>query len=103
MPIDTELNAPAPRAAPKTHHLDRRAAELIEAGAGNGDDLLSTTELCEWLGVSIQWAEIARHKGVGPKYIALSKRRIRYRRSAVLAWLEERTRNSTREPADAPA
>jgi len=83
------------------HHLDRRAHELIEDGAGDGDDLLTTTELCEWLAVSTQWAEIARHKSLGPKWISLSTRRIRYRRSDVLAWLESRTRQSTRDAADA--
>jgi predicted DNA-binding transcriptional regulator AlpA len=78
------------------YHLDRRAAELIEDGAGDPDDLINTTELCEWLGVSSQWAEIGRHRGYGPRWIALSTRRIRYRRSDVLAWLESRTRQSTR-------
>jgi predicted DNA-binding transcriptional regulator AlpA len=86
---------------PNRHHLDRRAHELIVDGAGEPNDLITTTELCEWLGVSIQWAEIARHKSLGPKWISLSTRRIRYRRSDVLAWLAERTRQSTREPADA--
>jgi predicted DNA-binding transcriptional regulator AlpA len=92
------LNAEAPE---RRFHLDRRAHELIEDGAGDSDDLLTTTELCEWLGVSSQWAEIARHKGFGPRHIALSTRRIRYRRSDVLAWLQSRTRQSTREAPDA--
>ena len=37
---------------PKSHHLDRRAADLAERGAagGNPDDLLNTTEVAEWLG-----------------------------------------------------
>jgi len=38
---------------PKRHHLDRRAAELAEQGDGSLDDLLSTSEVSEWLGVSV--------------------------------------------------
>jgi predicted DNA-binding transcriptional regulator AlpA len=83
------------------HHLDRRAPELIEQGTGDADDLLTTSEVAEWLGVSVQWAEIARHKSLGPRWISLSTRRIRYRRSDVVAWLESRTRQSTREPTNA--
>jgi predicted DNA-binding transcriptional regulator AlpA len=98
---DTSIVALNAGHVPKQHHLDRRAARLIEQGAGGPDDLITTSELAEWLGVSTQWCEIARHKGVGPKWIACSTRRIRYRRSDVLAWLAERTRQSTREPVDA--
>ena len=87
---DTSPTLPAVR-----HHLDRRAHELIEDGAGDGDDLITSTELAEWFSVSIQWVEIARHKNLGPPWCALSARRIRYKRSAVLAWLEERTRCAT--------
>jgi hypothetical protein len=78
------------------HHLDKRAHELIADGAGDDDDLLTSTELAEWFGVSIQWVEIARHKGPGPPWVALSTRRIRYHRSAVLGWLTSRARRSTR-------
>jgi hypothetical protein len=82
---------------PIRHHLDRRAQELIEAGVGDGDDLLNTVELCEWLGVSVAWAEIGRVKGYGPPWIALSTRRIRYRRRDVLTFLEQRTHRATSE------
>jgi predicted DNA-binding transcriptional regulator AlpA len=97
----TALVALNATARERRFHLDRRAHELIEDGAGDPDALLTTSELCEWLGVSTQWAEIARHKGIGPRHISLSTRRIRYRRSDVLSWLAERTRQSTREPVDA--
>jgi len=90
MPTD-ENSSPERR-----HHLDRRAAELIEEGTGRPDDLLSTPELAKWFGVSTQWVEIARHRGIGPPWIALSPRRVRYRRSAVWSWLDGRVRTSTR-------
>ena len=83
--------------APQKHHLDRRADALAEAGAGNGDDLLTTEQVAEWLGVSRGWLEIGRGQGYGPKFVALSPRNIRYRRAAVRAWLRERTHACTRE------
>ena len=78
---------------PARHHLDRRAAELAAEGeaAGGADDLLTTSDVAEWLGLSTQWLEIGRGKNYGPRFIVLSTRQIRYRRADVLAWLSERT------------
>ena len=81
--------------APQTHHLDRRAHHLIETGDGSPDDLFSTRDLADWLGVSTQFLEIGRSKGFGPRHVVVSPRRIRYRRSDILAWLDERTRSCT--------
>jgi hypothetical protein len=80
---------------PMRHHLDRRAAELAEDGAGEPDDLLSTGAVAAWLGVSPQWLEIGRGKNYGPAFVKLSVRRVRYRRSDVLRWLADRTFAST--------
>ncbi len=77
--------------APQTHHLDRRAETLAAVGAGNPDDLLDTHALAEWLGVSAQWCETARRHGIGPRFLKITPRRIRYRRDDVLAWLKART------------
>ncbi|HUS96768.1 MAG TPA: hypothetical protein VMX97_08530 [Hyphomicrobiaceae bacterium] len=77
----------------KTHHLDRRAARLMEDTAeGHPDDLLTTAELAEWLGTSRQWLEIGRCKSgnYGPPFIRLGPKQIRYRRCDVVRWLEER-------------
>lgn len=77
--------------APKRHLIDRRAAQVISTtDAGDGDRLLSTRELAELLGMSEQWCETSRHRGVGPKFVRLSPRCIRYKKADVLAWLEER-------------
>ena len=84
---------------PKKYHLDKRAADLSLSGAGDPDDLLNTVELAEWFGLSTQWLEIGRHRGYGPKFLKLSSRRVRYRRSDVLAWLAERTHRATAEYA----
>ena len=82
---------------PDTLHLDRRANLLATIGAvGDDDDLLTTPQLAEWLAVSEQWCEIGRHKGYGPPYVKLAGR-VRYRRCAVRAWLNERAHRSTSE------
>lgn len=93
-------------------HLDRRADRLIVYGAAAGapDDLLETIAVAAWFGVSKQWLEIGRHRGYGPPFLRLSGR-IRYRRSAVIAWLDERSHHRTseyptrgpRRPRPAPA
>jgi len=87
------------------HHLDRRAADLAAEGiaAGGADDLLSTSEVAEWLGLSAAWLEIGRGKNYGPRFVVLSTRRIRYRRADVLAWLAERTYAHTRQYRNASA
>ena len=85
---------------PRTYHLDRRAREIIAVGeTGQPDDLLSTKQVCDWLGVSHQWAEIHRTQGGGPPFIRVSPTRIRYQRQSVLDWLAERTHASTAEYA----
>ncbi len=82
----------------RTYHLDRRAHDLIAQGdTGQPDDLLSTRQVCKWLRMSQQWAEIHRTKGGGPPFIRVSPTRIRYRRQSVLDWLAERTYASTAE------
>lgn len=83
------------------HHLDRRAGDLADASAGSPDELIDTKTLSRWLGVSQQWCEIARHRGYGPKFVRLGKRRVRYRRIDVLSWLETRRHSCTSEYAEA--
>jgi len=81
-----------------THHLDRRALDLIEAAnEGTDDDLMSTPRLAVLLGVSPGWLEIGRSRGWGPPFLKLSPRRVRYHRGTVKAWLQERAYRSTAE------
>ena len=83
---------------PKHLHLDRRAARLAAEGAdARPDDLLTTKAVAAWFGVSVSWLEIGRSKGYGPPFIRVAPRRIRYRRSSVLAWLAEREHRCTIE------
>jgi predicted DNA-binding transcriptional regulator AlpA len=83
--------------APKKHHLDRRAATIIAIDVGADDELLSTPQVADWLGVSTQWLEIGRCKKCGPKFMRIGPRVIRYRRGDVLEWLKARTHASTAE------
>ena len=79
------------------HHIDRRAAAIVEQDTADPDALLSTSDTAEWLGVSVQWLEIGRHKGYGPRFLKLSPKVVRYRRADVLAWLTERAHQRTAE------
>jgi hypothetical protein len=98
VPAETTITGrPKP---PQSHHLDRRAHELAERLAATDEELLySTAELAEILHVSSQFLEIGRHRGFGPPFIRLSPRRIRYRSSDLIRWLEERKHASTAEYA----
>jgi predicted DNA-binding transcriptional regulator AlpA len=85
------------RAKTKRHNLDRRADVIAARSRGYDDDLLPTVQVADWIGVSHQWLEIGRLKGYGPPYVRVGPRHIRYKRSDVLAWLNERTHASTAE------
>jgi hypothetical protein len=75
---------------PGYHHLDKRAAQLIESTNGDDDELLSTRQLAELWGVSEQFLELARKGGYGPEWVRLAPRCIRYRRGTARAWLATR-------------
>jgi predicted DNA-binding transcriptional regulator AlpA len=83
----------------KHHHLDRRAEKIAAVVDGADDDLLTTREVADWLGMSLQWVEIGRTNNFGPKFTRLGPRSIRYRRGDVVAWLKSRTHSSTAEYA----
>jgi hypothetical protein len=83
---------------PASHHIDKRARDLIEAAnEGTDDDLLNTPRTAVWLGVSPEWLEIGRSKGYGPPFLRLAPRRVRYHRGTVKLWLLERSHASTAE------
>jgi hypothetical protein len=80
-----------------SHHLDKYAADIVAASEGDADELMSTEQLAVWLRVSVQWLEMGRWKGWGPPYKRVSPKMVRYKRSDVLQWLEERTHACTSE------
>ncbi len=57
---------------------------------------LTTTEAANYLRMSKQFLEIARHRGDGPPFIKLS-RAVRYHRPSLDQWMLERQRNHTAE------
>ena len=57
-------------------------------------EFFTTPEAAEYLGVSTQWLEISRHRGTGPIFCKLS-RMVRYKRSDLDLFMQERTRTNT--------
>ena len=85
------------QALPQRHHIDRRAAALAAAPAGSDDELLATRDMARWLGCSVQWLTIGRHKGYGPPYSRIAKKMIRYRVGDARRWLAARAHTRTNE------
>lgn len=54
------------------------------------DPLLDRRQLAEWFGVDVDTVKGWDERGRGPRRCVLGHRTIRYRRSDVEAWLEER-------------
>ena len=73
-----------------------------DRGADRSDPLadrtayLTTSEAANYLRMSKQFLEIARHRGDGPPYIKLA-RAVRYHRPSLDAWMLERQRNHSAE------
>lgn len=59
--------------------------------------LYSPDEAAAYLGVAAQTLAHWRVRGVGPKFIHLSKRCVRYSELALREWVESRTQESTVE------
>lgn len=53
------------------------------------DQLLTTAEASELLHVPVATLRWWRHTGTGPRSFRLGARKVMYRRSDVIAWLEE--------------
>ena len=79
--------------------LDRFAPKIAQdiTAAGTPDQLLSDKEVASELRVSAQTMQLWRAKGSGPRFHKLSPKCVRYLRSDVVAWLEQRAANSTNE------
>jgi predicted DNA-binding transcriptional regulator AlpA len=93
----TKRPRPQP-AVPRRHHLDGRAHQILAAGKeGDDDELLTTEQVAQWFGISVQWLEIGRSRGYGPQFVMLAARTIRYRRSDCRKYIAARVRASTAE------
>lgn len=59
---------------------------------GMDGDLLTVAEVADLLRTSDRTLRRWREEGVGPAYLRIGQRYIRYRRSSVMAWIEAQER-----------
>lgn len=93
--VSSEQLARVPRSDPD--HIPLGAVHVVDMSTqplnrtettGSPTRLLTTEELAEYLQIPVRTIEDWRHRDYGPKYARMGKR-VRYRQSAVDAWLEE--------------
>jgi len=80
--------------------IDKRANALLTAKPPdeNEDDRpIKTAQAADWLGVSTQFLEIARHRGDGPRYIRVGARTIRYTIRWLREWCAQRAHTHTKQ------
>ncbi len=65
--------------------------------------LIDEAGAAQFLKFSIRSMQGMRYRGGGPRYIRMSSRCIRYRRSDLRAWAEQRLRTSTSDRGQEPA
>lgn len=58
-------------------------------------ELVAPAALAEYLGTTTGALAQMRYRGVGPRFIKLGAKAIRYRESDVSAWLDQQTRQQT--------
>ena len=65
---------------------------------GYWHSLINEDETAEFLGLNARTLQAMRQKGGGPRFVKISARCIRYRRTDLKAWAEARMRTSTSDP-----
>jgi predicted DNA-binding transcriptional regulator AlpA len=86
---------------PQRHHLDRHAGDIAQFVAlGDPDELLPSKVVCKLVHVSEQTLDVWRartraaktpEERVGPPFVPLGPRLVRYRRGDLVEWLRSRT------------
>lgn len=61
------------------------------------DQLLDEQTAAELIGLTPRFLQARRQRGGGPPYVSISRRCIRYRRSDLEGWINDRVRSSTSE------
>ncbi len=78
-----------------SNNLDERGSD--------GQQLLRQEEVAKILNLSPRTLEAWRHRGGGPRYILLTPRCVRYKKSDLNQFLAERVRTSTSDRGDEAA
>jgi predicted DNA-binding transcriptional regulator AlpA len=65
-------------------------AAALEATEQRTDHLVTETEAAVLMGLAPRTLQSWRQHGRGPRYIRVSARAVRYRRSDLLAWITDR-------------
>ena len=76
---------------------------LAEGDPTYWNALIDEKAAADFLGVTDRFMQTRRQQGGGPRYIVISSRCIRYRRTDLRAWSEARLRTSTSDPGQAAA
>lgn len=66
------------------------------------DRLLTSAAAAERLGISRRTLEAWRSRGGGPRFVAHSRRLVRYRIADLDAWIDERLRSSSSDGGRPP-
>ncbi len=67
------------------------------APATDTDVLFTEDRAATFLSVTRRTLQAWRMRGGGPRYVRISSRCVRYKRSELLSWIESRSRTSTAE------
>lgn len=65
--------------------------------AWEADALLNEDRVAEFISINPRTLQQWRLKGIGPPFVRISSRCLRYRYRDLLAWVEQRIRTSTSE------
>ncbi len=77
------------------------ALDLPEADLAYWNALIDEKAAGDFLGLTARTMQAMRQRGGGSRFIAISSRCIRYRRTDLRAWSEARLRTSTSDPGQA--
>jgi len=99
--IHRKRSIPHPRVRTGNGSPERRPQD---SGSGardlNSDPLLTEAEAAAYLSYRPRTLASWRHKGRGPKFVAVSKTSVRYRKSHLDAWIASKVRRSTSDEGD---
>ncbi len=72
-----------------------QSSNNLDERGSDGQQLLRQKEVAKILNLSPRTLEAWRHRGGGPRYLLLTPRCVRYKKSDLNQFMEERVRTST--------